>query len=214
VAEEIRYRSADRQDLPGIAEVLLAAFPESVEHYVGRLVRPPVIEDVFRICLDAEPGALLVAAADARVLGYIFAPTELSHLFRVAVLRGHLLRMFWRWITGHYGIGLRPAAIAARNWLSIFRQTQEGPLESDARILSIAVHPDFQRRGIATHLTDLGLQYLREHGARTVRLEVRPDNLPARHIYEKFGFQEEGRTEDSQGEWLIMLKDLSERSGA
>jgi len=41
-----------------------------------------------------------------------------------------------------------------------------------------------------------------------VRLEVRPDNHPALQVYQRWGFVPSGVTRDSQGEWLIMLKEM------
>jgi len=209
MAAEVHYREATREDLPGIAEIFLAAFPKSVRHYVGREIEPRVIIDVFAIALDSEPGAFLMAEVEGKVAGYIFSPAKFSDVVRAAILRSHLLKIFGRWIIGRYGIGLRPAFIAVRNWLSIWREAREEQHHAEARILSIAVSPQHQGLGIGTGLTRLGLEYLRECGEKTVRLEVRPDNLCAIHVYEKLGFQAKGRTKDTQGEWLIMLCDLS-----
>ncbi|MEN6302666.1 MAG: N-acetyltransferase, partial [Armatimonadia bacterium] len=78
----------------------------------------------------------------------------------------------------------------------------------DAHILSIAVDPDCHRRGVGGELLKRGLQYLQEQGAEQVRLEVRPDNPAAVHLYEKFGFRTVGEIQDSQGPWLVMVRDL------
>jgi RimJ/RimL family protein N-acetyltransferase len=45
-------------------------------------------------------------------------------------------------------------------------------------------------------------------GSEKVRLEVRPWNSSARHVYEKAGFEYVGQMSDSQGEWLVMVKDM------
>ena len=56
MAAEVLYRNADPEDLSGIAELFLAAFPESIEHYVGHPIGPNAIEDAFAIALGAELG--------------------------------------------------------------------------------------------------------------------------------------------------------------
>ena len=56
----------------------------------------------------------------------------------------------------------------------------------------------------------IAMEYLQSSGAKTVRLEVRADNEPAIHIYEKNGFKVVGITRDTQAEWVIMAKDLQE----
>lgn len=207
MSEDIQYRKVERMDLPGIADVFIAAFPESVAHYTGGRMKPLVVEDFFRICLDTEPESFFAAFSDGRAAGYIFAPMHLSRISSSAFRRGHLLRMFFHWVTGRYGFFMKPVIIAARNWLGMLRD--DGP-HVDARILSIAVRPDFQGKGIGGKLLGMGLDHLKDKGQ--VRLEVRPDNASAVHIYEKAGFEVKGKTRDTQGDWLIMVKDMGRNS--
>lgn len=208
-----QYRQATVADLEGIGEVFVAAFPDSVSHYVRRPLSPRVMADGFGICLDAEPEAFFVATMDDNVAGYIFAPAHPPRVFSTAIRRGHLARMIWRWIRGEYGVGIRPALLTAGNLVHTWRGTTGSDLHSDAQIFSVAVHPDFHGQGIGTNLTRLGLDYLESSGAKRVRLEVRPDNSPAIHIYEKLGFHTKGHTRDTQGTWLIMLKDMHQEDG-
>lgn len=214
MAAEVQYRNARRKDLSGIAHVFLSAFPESVRHYAGRIIKPKVIEDAFAIAFDAEREALFVTEVNGKIAGYIFAPSKFSRIPQVAITRGHLLKLIWRWITGRYGIGLRPVLVAARNWLSLLREARESELHAEARILSVAVDPNYQGLGIGTKLMQMGLDYLQSRGEKLVRLEARPDNKAAVHIYKKLGFETKGRTRDTQGEWLIMVCTLSENDHA
>lgn len=204
----ISYDHATRGDLCDIARIFIRAFPESIAHYVGRPIPPDAIRDVFGICLAAEPDAFFVARADGRVAGYVFAPSSFPRLVRAAIWRGHLLGMFWRWISRTYHIGLRPVLIAAQNWVALLRESHEPTMHADARILSIAVDPDFQGEGIGTGLMNAAMGYLQSRGVPAIRLEVRPDNGPAKHVYEKYGFKTIGETRDTQGDWLVMVKDL------
>ncbi|MPN23038.1 hypothetical protein SDC9_170423 [bioreactor metagenome] len=63
-------------------------------------------------------------------------------------------------------------------------------------------------RGVATVLMKASLEYFKTNNASLVRLEVRPDNIPAVKVYKKLGFVEGGTTRDSQGDWLIMFKEM------
>ena len=206
----IIFRPARRSDLPQIADLFFRAFPESVSHVVGNAKVPTLgIADAMAVLLDAEPPALRVAADGERIAGYIFSPHKLTGVWKVALLRGHVCRLAWRWITGRYGIGLRAVRKIISNKFSVVRSAKDATVECDARIFSVAVDPAYQGRGLGTRLTQEGLEYLQSVGAERVRLEVRPDNMPARHVYEKLGFQSHDQmTEDSQGKWLIMFKDL------
>lgn len=211
----VTIRNARRADLVPMAQVFVAAFPESVQHYAGRNIAPTAVADAFAICFDAEPQGCFVAETEGgEVVGYILAPTHLSRVFRVAFTHGHLLRMSWRYLTAQYGLGLRPVRVAARNMLGLWRDSRDRALECDARILSVAVRPDFQGRGVGTALSRRGLDYLAAENALRVRLEVRPGNAAALNMYQKLGFAVKGQTRDSQGEWLIMLKENGKGSDA
>ncbi|MEW6083474.1 MAG: ribosomal protein S18-alanine N-acetyltransferase [Chloroflexota bacterium] len=66
-------------------------------------------------------------------------------------------------------------------------------LVDEAHIATIATHPEFRRRGIASRLLIHALEYMRSEGARTSVLEVRESNISAQEMYRKFGFEESGR---------------------
>lgn len=168
-----------------------------------------MVAEPFRLCLKSEPDAFLVADGEKEgVVGYIFAPAHTNRLWRVALCHGFLFRWFWRWVTGRYGIGLSPVRALAVNKLDFLTSShnrEKGP-SVQARILSIAVHPEHQGQGIATALCRRGLARLDSLGVRPVRLEVRPENLPAVRLYTGLEFRQVGETADSQGTWLIMLR--------
>jgi len=63
----------------------------------------------------------------------------------------------------------------------------------EAELESIAVAPEYQRRGIAHALYLVVESELRAAGATAVLLEVRPSNAPARALYRALGFAEAGR---------------------
>jgi len=58
---------------------------------------------------------------------------------------------------------------------------------------TIVVHPALQRRGLGNILLANVIQQAIQLHTQTVTLEVRPSNVSARHLYEKFGFEEVGR---------------------
>ena len=84
----------------------------------------------------------------------------------------------------------------------------------EAEILNIAVHGDFRRKGVASALLLGALDAFRRSAATRVFLELRESNLPARTLYERYGFVLSGRrasyytnpTEDA----LCMLRKLTE----
>jgi ribosomal-protein-alanine N-acetyltransferase len=66
-------------------------------------------------------------------------------------------------------------------------------IAGEAEILSVAVASSRRGTGVARRLLDLHLRRLAGLGARAVFLEVGEDNVPARKLYQRAGFQEVGR---------------------
>lgn len=60
-------------------------------------------------------------------------------------------------------------------------------------IANVAVHPDFRGRGIGQMLTAAAADYAQSRRVPSTWLQVRADNAPAVHIYDKLGFVERTR---------------------
>lgn len=201
---------AELADIPAIAALFTDSFKESVLHHCGgRLPKDQAMQDVFRLVYQSEPeSALLARTVQGKVIGYCFAPTRLSGLWLKALWGGHLLKWTWRWLTGRYGFGLHPVKVIVMNKLA-FLQSAMAPTQTvNARILSIAVASEARGQGIASRLMGAAMDYFAEQHVPKVRLEVRPDNASAIRVYEKWGFVPNGYTIDSQGKWLIMIREM------
>jgi ribosomal-protein-alanine N-acetyltransferase len=61
----------------------------------------------------------------------------------------------------------------------------------ESRILKIAVHPDFRRRGVATMLMNDMTEALKNKGCVFMYLKVRASNTDAQRFYEILGFKTE-----------------------
>lgn len=128
------------------------------------------------------PGYRPLAAADShllctelpRVLGGAWSPESLQ----AASQSGHLLRV-WS------GAAAAPVAFAEFQYVL-----------DECQLHSIAVLPDFQRRGVGRRLLDALLDEAKGLGLRSCSLEVREGNQPARRLYEARGFIEVGRRRD------------------
>jgi [ribosomal protein S18]-alanine N-acetyltransferase len=59
----------------------------------------------------------------------------------------------------------------------------------EAHIATIAVHPDFRRKGIGEQILLHALRAVQEEGARRAFLEVRAGNSAAQAMYRKYGFE-------------------------
>jgi len=65
-------------------------------------------------------------------------------------------------------------------------------LVDEAHITTFAVLPDWRRRGIGARLMLAVMRLAEELGARVATLEVRLSNIPARQLYQRFGFRPVG----------------------
>jgi ribosomal-protein-alanine N-acetyltransferase len=81
----------------------------------------------------------------------------------------------------------------------------------EAHITTFAVHPAWRRQRLADRLLLAFLDLARDRRAREATLEVRLSNLPARRLYEKYGFRPVGLRpryySDNNEDALIMTTD-------
>jgi GNAT superfamily N-acetyltransferase len=57
-------------------------------------------------------------------------------------------------------------------------------------ISNLAVSENYQGRGIGRSLMDAGLELVKEYGGLSISLQVRADNVPAKHLYQSLGFKQ------------------------
>jgi ribosomal protein S18 acetylase RimI-like enzyme len=56
-------------------------------------------------------------------------------------------------------------------------------------IHTLAVHPRYLKRGVASSLMDFARQYAIAHKMKAIRLDTSVDNLPAIALYERLGYR-------------------------
>ena len=67
------------------------------------------------------------------------------------------------------------------------------PIVDEAHLLNVAVAKAHQRKGLGLYLLDKVCACARGLSMQSILLEVRPSNLRALTVYEKYGFAEIGR---------------------
>ena len=92
--------------------------------------------------------------------------------------------------------------IASQNGFVVYRQTLD-----EAEIITIGVHPEARRTGIATAMLGIVEGELCKNGVKTLFLEVAENNHPARALYEQNGYVQIGvRPKYYDGVDAIMMK--------
>jgi len=83
----------------------------------------------------------------------------------------------------------------------------------ESHITTIAVHPQWRRRGLAARLLRMLIRLACERGALRLTLEVRERNEAARALYQRLGFEEKavlpGYYGDTGENGVVMWKVLS-----
>lgn len=205
------FSTASLSDLPAVAETFAAAFPEDVERALGSESHSTMILHLFQLLYAAESRALLVARGPQGVVGYVYAPTSLRNIWHTAISGGHLWRWFTNWVRRRYRLRMGAALrILVDKYVFVFSALRDRD-RVEHRILSVGVRPDHRGQGLATVLVQQALNRFQRLGAQKVRLEVRPQNVPALVIYERLGFKVCSTLRDTRGEWWVMLKDLAEQ---
>lgn len=84
----------------------------------------------------------------------------------------------------------------------------------EAHLATLAVHPDYRRRGVSQQMLVIVLLQAIERGAALATLEVRASNLAAQALYKRFKFEIVGRRpryyQDNMEDALIMTANLSQ----
>lgn len=82
----------------------------------------------------------------------------------------------------------------------------------ETHLITIAVHPEWKRKKVASVLIDGMLDDCRKHSVERVTLDVRPSNEAAISLYRKYGFYEAGRRkeyyQDNGEDALVLNLDL------
>ena len=83
-------------------------------------------------------------------------------------------------------------------------------ISDEAHVMTIAVRPEYRRRGFARTLVEAALADPACADARRVHLEVRPSNVGARALYDSLGFVRTGLRPAYYGDEdaLLMTLDL------
>lgn len=136
------------------------------------------------------------ADADEVVTLSLHAWEPVFDSFRTVLGRDLFGRMFPDW-RSYQAEAVRQALRDNETWVSVidsriagFVNVKFDGAEASGEIYMIAVDPDFQRRGVASALTDFALQEMRRRGITlaTVGTGGDPGHAPARRTYENAGF--------------------------
>jgi len=129
-----------------------------------------------------------------------FDPPPLNCVQPVAPHHARELAALYRYAAapGEEVVAFSPAQIARGKFFGVWREGQLlatagthvwSPQEGVVAIGNVFTHPAYRGRGYGTQCTAAVARAAFDAGIETVVLNVRCDNSPALHVYEKLGFQ-------------------------
>ena len=102
----------------------------------------------------------------------------------------------------------RPFLVAANTQGELLGYLLGIPQEAFVHIISVAVKPDFQGKGIGTKLLATFIEQMQKEHHHCYRLELRKSNIRARRLYSRFNFQPIGTRQNYyfDGEDAIIMQ--------
>lgn len=133
-----------------------------------------------------------------------FAPMRLSDVPGVAAIEKTIYSAPWTegnfidsltagysaWVLRHAAPNMPPDVLYAQPIVGYFVLM---PAVDEAHLLNVSVSLASQRRGYGLFLLRKAVDLAIDYNARSMMLEVRPSNLRALEVYQRFGFREHGR---------------------
>lgn len=202
-------RRATSQDIEAIVDIFGLSFEGSIQNLLNQGANWRGIGDFLSPLLTSPQALFYVLEEGDKVWGYLLVLTHIRLFWWEVVKRGYLFRWFINLLLGRYGLGPIDLYGLLANKISFLSFAIKGRKQEMAQILSIGIHPSYRRRGFAKALLVQGLKDLKKEGVIAVKLEVRPENTAALNLYGGLGFKISSDYEDSQGRWLVMVKEDS-----
>jgi len=125
----------------------------------------------------------------------VLRPIRGGDLAALLKLDGAAFDSLWRFDRGHF---MELLVTTGHSTIAEKAEQPVGYAVSDVVgqtgfIVRLAVHPDFQGRGIGSQLLADSLDYCWAAGAATVKLNTQESNVASHHLYQRFDFQSAGR---------------------
>lgn len=208
-SRNIIYDKLTPKDAPCLADIFIKAFPDTVSIFYKDPASGGAHDalcDIFRFYVMNDPKGGYAARVDGKtVAGYILAPKNVNKLKYKFMFSRELFIALGKFMAGKYHLSFFSLMrVFFDKTAFVFHAKKTGP-DIPARILSVAVLPEYQGKGIGKELTKLGIESLQTLGAKKIRLEVRENNAAAIAVYEKLGFETIGKYTDTRGAWMVMI---------
>ncbi|HEV8433468.1 MAG TPA: GNAT family N-acetyltransferase [Thermoanaerobaculia bacterium] len=187
----MNVRPMRRDDLDAVVAIHLAAFPNFFLTFLG-----PRFLRVFYAAVMHD-GIALVATIDDRVAGFVAGRLDSRSFYR----------RLWRKRFFHVALALAPVVLRHPSTLKrvarrgVGRAFQPAP---GAELMSLAVHPRDQHRGLGRTLVEAFIAQVQQTGENTLWLITdAADNDAVQKFYETLGFTMRRSFTNAEGRALV-----------
>jgi ribosomal protein S18 acetylase RimI-like enzyme len=194
-------RRTNHDDIEKIVDIHLNAFQGFFLSFLGA----PFLTVLYRSILADPSGIVFVAEEEGKLAGFVAGTTQLPGLYK------RLLKKHW-WQFGWASIGplIRQPSSLRRLLRGLSAPAVELPVRNCGTLMSIAVDPDCQGKGVGKKLVEVFLAEAKTRRLEAVELTTdAKDNDPTNKFYRSLGFQlhhdyttPEGRT---MNDYIIYL---------
>jgi len=173
-------RPAEQSDITGMVDVHLSAFQNFFLTFLG----PRFLELLYREILIYPDGIAAVYVEDKRIKGLVAGTVAPPNFYK------HLLRTRWfQFAWAALGTALRRPVIIPRLLRAFLYPSQTSSQSNVATLMSLAVDPQMQGKGIGQKLVKAFQDEALRRGVRHVNLTTdRLNNDSVNRFYQKLGF--------------------------
>lgn len=188
---EPSFRPAGAADVPRMAAIHLAAFPNFFLTILGRRF----LVELYQGILTDQAGVAVVCVAGGEVRGFVAGTVAPANFY------GRLIRRRWlRFALAALGPAIRRPAIVPRLLRAFRKPAEERQSPDGALLMSIAVDPAAQRGGIGARLVAEFCTACRQRGVTRIRLTTdRLGNEAVNDFYVRHGFRVAGTFTTPEG---------------
>ncbi|MDH7568696.1 MAG: GNAT family N-acetyltransferase [Armatimonadota bacterium] len=178
---QVVIRPMEPPDLGAVVAIHLESFPGFFLSFLGPRFLSLLYES---LSADAE-GVVLVADLHGSTVGFVAGVTSQAGFYR-RLLR----RRKWAFALAGAGAVLRRPSIAPRLWRALRRPTEASQSAADACLMSIAVRPSTEGKGLGRRLVHAFCEEMRRRGVGAVSLTTdRDHNERVNRFYQQLGFR-------------------------
>ncbi|MBN1690972.1 MAG: GNAT family N-acetyltransferase [Dehalococcoidia bacterium] len=193
--KEFPLRDMLISDIDRVTDIHLRSFPGFFLSFLG----PSFLKQFYSNMVESQHGIALVVCDQGEAVGFACGSNDISGFYR------DLIRTKWLQLSlAALPSVLRRPSTAIRLLRAAFtRPGQASGQKSSGELSSIAIHPDWEARGLGRALLAAYMQAMKARGATELALSTdRDDNERVNAFYLHSGFSLAGADRTPEGRWL------------